>query len=90
MLDEAMGAAVWHAGTMAVAVNLNVDYRRPVPLGVEIEIIGQVIEKDGKTLHTRGEIRLPNGKIAVVGKGRFVEAKHLFDQEENDFKSTWI
>lgn len=38
LLDEAMGAAVWQAGYMVMAVNLNVNYRRPLPLGVPVQV----------------------------------------------------
>lgn len=33
VLDEAMGAAVWVAGLQVVAARLEVDYKRPLPLG---------------------------------------------------------
>jgi hypothetical protein len=33
LLDEVMGAAVWRAGYQVAAGNLEVEYRRPVPLG---------------------------------------------------------
>lgn len=32
VLDEAMGAAVWRAGYIVVAVNLEINYKKPVPL----------------------------------------------------------
>ena len=80
LLDEAMGAVVWHNGHQAAAVNLNVDFKKPVPLGVEIEIITRLVEENGKVVHAKGEIRLPGGETAVSSKGIFVEAPQLYEQ----------
>jgi uncharacterized protein (TIGR00369 family) len=78
LIDEAMGTAVWYAGYTAAAVNLNVDFRRPVPLGVLLHITAAITAQDGRKVYAQGEIRLPDGQIAVTGKGIFVEAEHLF------------
>lgn len=77
LIDEAMGLSVWAAGYGVVCVNLNVDFRKPVPLGVPITITGRVVGKEGKAVHTAGEIILPDGEIAVAGRGVYVEAPHL-------------
>jgi len=81
VLDEAMGAAVWSAGYKVVAVNLNVDYRRPVPLGQPVQVEAQITGRDGRATYTRAELRLPNGETATVARGIYVEAPHLFDEE---------
>ncbi len=81
VLDEAMGATVWTAGYTVVAVNLNVDYHLPVPLGVPVSVEARITERDGKALHTEAEIRLPDGNVAVSARGIYVEAPHLFNQE---------
>lgn len=78
LLDEAMGAAVWQAGFMVVAVHLSVDFQRPLPLGVPVQVVGAVSGKDGRKVNTWGEIRLPDGGVAVSCTGIFVEAGHLF------------
>lgn len=80
LLDEAMGFAVWAAGLKVAAVNLNVDYRRPAPLGVMLTVTGRLAARSGgKAVHAEGEIRLPDGEIAAVGRGVYVEAPHLFE-----------
>jgi uncharacterized protein (TIGR00369 family) len=78
LLDEAMGAAVWQAGFMVAAVHLSVDFQRPLPLGVPVQVVGAVSGKEGRKVHTWGEIRLPDGAVAVSCTGIFVEAGHLF------------
>ena len=86
LLDEAMGAAVWNEGFVAAAVNINIDYLKPVRLGVKIEITGRFVERKGKSIHAYGEIVLPDGGIAVVSKGIYVEAPQLFEEQLNQYK----
>lgn len=78
LLDEAMGAAVWQAGHIVVAVNLNVSYHHPIPLGEEVEIKGEVVGQEGKAVYTEGEIRLGDGRVAVSAQGTFVEAPKIY------------
>ena len=82
LLDEAMGAAVWQAGNSVVVVNLNLDYIKPVPLNQEVEIIGHITEvkEDGKVIKASGEIRLPDGEVAVKASGIYVNAPQFFDK----------
>lgn len=87
LLDEAMGCAVWAAGHMVLAANLNVDFRRPVPLGVPLQIVANVVDKSGRKVYTRAEIILPDGQVAVKANGIFVEAPHLFTNVVNEFAS---
>lgn len=42
LLDEAMGMAVWSQGLRVLAANLNVNYKRPVPLNQPITVRGWV------------------------------------------------
>lgn len=78
LLDEAMGAAAWLAGHPVLAANLNIDFRRPVPLGVEIKVIGRADSVEGRKIYTSGIIYLPGESIAAEGKGLFVVAPDLF------------
>jgi acyl-coenzyme A thioesterase PaaI-like protein len=74
ILDEGMGFAAWQAGHRVLAKKIEIIYHRPVPLGVNIQINGEVAEEDGRKIYTHGEIRLPDGEIAVEGRGLYVEA----------------
>jgi uncharacterized protein (TIGR00369 family) len=82
LLDEAMGLSVWYAGHRVAAVNLNVNYHHPLPLGETITVSGRVCGKEGKAVHTAGEISLPGGEVAVSATGVYVEAPQLFTQAE--------
>ena len=82
VLDEAMGAAVWGAGFKALAVNLTVDYRRPLPIGQPVFVEAHLVDREGRTVKTRGEIRLADDTVAVVGRGIYVHASQLIEQFE--------
>jgi len=82
ILDEIMGTAAWYNGHMVLAANLNVDYLRPVPLGIPLQVTGNVTQHEDRKVYTHAEIRLPGGQIATVGKGLFIEAKQLFTEPQ--------
>jgi uncharacterized protein (TIGR00369 family) len=86
LVDEAMGMAVWSAGHPVVAVNLNVDFHKPVPLNQEINITGKVtdVREDGKVVHAQAEIILTGETVAVSAKGTFVKAPQFFDKFLNN------
>jgi uncharacterized protein (TIGR00369 family) len=81
LIDEAMGAAAWNHGHRVLAANLNFNYRRPVPLNVEVAVQGRVERVDGRKIHTSGAILLPDGTPAVEGTGLFIEAPQYFGSE---------
>jgi uncharacterized protein (TIGR00369 family) len=81
LLDETMGAAVWVNGHAVLAVNLNINFRLPVPLGVPLEVRGRVDEVFRRKVTTTGEIVLPDGTVAVTGSGVFARApEHILER----------
>lgn len=87
ILDEIMGTAAWQTGYMVLAANINIDYLLPVPLGVQVRAEGMVTRKDGRKVFTRSELYLPDGRVATIGKGIFIEAKDLFTKPgRSDFE----
>ena len=79
VLDEVMGAAVWQAGNIAVAARLEVSYRKPVPLGQPLTTRGFITRRNGRRIYARGEIYLPDGSVAVIGKGKYMIRHDLFE-----------
>ena len=89
LIDEAMGACCWMNGHKVLAANLNINFKKPVPLNTELTIIGEVDHVDGRKIHTKGHIRLPDGTITTEGTGLFIVAPTLFeehDYEDNPFQ----
>ncbi len=84
ILDEAMGAAVWAAGLRVMAVNLEIDYRRPLPLGQRVEVQARITRRGRRKVYTRGQIMLNGGTVAVEGRGIYVPARLV---ESVEFKN---
>ena len=78
LLDEAMGGAVLLAGYRVAAVNININYHKPVPLGQRCSITARVQKQEGKKLTAAGELRLEDGTLAVSGTGLYVQAPQLY------------
>jgi acyl-coenzyme A thioesterase PaaI-like protein len=79
VLDEVMGAAVWQAGYTVAAANLNINYRKPVPLEQPLSTKGYITRRNGRKLYAHGEIYLPDGTVAVTGRGLYIIAPQLFE-----------
>jgi acyl-coenzyme A thioesterase PaaI-like protein len=86
VLDEVMGAAVWQAGYTVAAAKIEVNYRKPVPLGPCIKTRGYITRRIGRKIYAHGEICLPDGALLVEGKGLFIVAPQLF-QTSKMFRS---
>ena len=82
VLDEVMGAAVWQAGYTVAAAKLEINYRKPVPLAQCIKTRGYITRRTGRKIYARGEIFLPDGTVAVLGRGLYIIAPLLFEKSK--------
>jgi len=82
ILDEAMGLVVWAAGMSVAAVNIEINYHLPLPLGRPLRLESRITEKDERKIFSAGEIRLEDGRVAVSGRGIYVAAPQLFEEVE--------
>jgi uncharacterized protein (TIGR00369 family) len=80
ILDEAMGLVAWAMGLKVAAVNLEINYHKPLPLHRPLTLEARVTEQDEHKVFSAGEICLPDGTVAVSGRGIYVVAPKLFDQ----------
>lgn len=79
VLDEAMGAAAWRAGHRVLAANLNVDFRKPVPLGVEVEVEAWLGAVQGRKVRTSSRLVLAEGgDVLAEATGLFVAVPDFF------------
>jgi len=79
LLDEAMGSAVWTAGHQVVSVNLQVNYKKPLPLETPISVNAKIESVEGRIIKASSSISLEDGIILVTGHGIYVEAPDLFE-----------
>ncbi|HRV67150.1 MAG: PaaI family thioesterase [Candidatus Nanopelagicales bacterium] len=73
-LDEALGALNWLLLVPAVTARLEVDFRRPVPVGSVLHIDATLAGQDGRKVYTRAVGRLgPDGPIALTASALFLQ-----------------
>ena len=72
LLDEVMGKISKLSEERAVTAELNIEYRKPVPLDAEILVSGWQENEKGRNRFRIGEIHDANGNLLARGRGRFV------------------
>jgi len=79
VLDEAMGLVVWAAGHKVAAVNLEINYHKPLPLNQPLTLEARITQVDERKIFSTGEIKLADSTVAVSGRGIYVAAPQLFE-----------
>lgn len=74
ILDETIGRAIniTDDGVWGVTIELNVRYRKPVPLDSELRVIARITKDSSRLFEGTGEILLPDGTVAVEASGRYM------------------
>jgi len=76
ILDETIGRAIANGKEdqiWGVTLELTTKYRKPIPLGVELRIVGRVSRDDHRFFEGTGEILLPDGSVAVSAAGKYMK-----------------
>jgi acyl-coenzyme A thioesterase PaaI-like protein len=73
VLDEAMGAAAWVAGHIAVAARLDTNFQRMVPLGTDATLEAWVEREEGRKIWTAGRLLDGDGEPFAAAGGLFIE-----------------
>ena len=75
ILDETIGRAIMiNSGgdVWGVTLELTVEYKKPVPLGVELKVIGRITGESSRMFSGSGEILLPDGDVAATATGKYL------------------
>jgi acyl-coenzyme A thioesterase PaaI-like protein len=75
ILDETIGRAIMvrtGGEVWGVTVEFTARYRKPVPLDVELRAVGRIVKDSPRFFEGTGEILLPDGTVAVEGRGRYI------------------
>lgn len=91
MLDETIGRAlnITDEDAWGVTIELNVRFRKPVPLEHEVRVIGRVTKDGGRIFEGSGEILLDDGTVAVEATGKYMRL--AIDRiTEGDFSADWF
>ncbi len=71
VFDELLGATQSLSGGQGMTAHLGVDYRRPTPLGVPLELEGWFERSEGRKIFTRAQMRA-DGELVAEADGLFV------------------
>jgi len=93
ILDETIGRAIlnkYETEVWGVTIELNVKFKKPIPLNEELKVIGRIISENSRFFEGAGEIVLSNGDVAVTAEGKYLkvplEKITDFDKEENEWR----
>lgn len=92
ILDETIGRAIMikDENLFGVTVELNLKYKKPVPLNEELRVVGRITKDSSRLFEGTGEILLKNGDVAVIGYGKYlkipISKMAEFDVEEQEWK----
>jgi uncharacterized protein (TIGR00369 family) len=93
ILDETIGRALMLTTEEAwgVTAEFTVRYKKPVPLGIELRVVGRITRDSRRIFEGTGEILLPDGEIAVIGSGKYMKLPldeiADFDYEEQKWET---
>ena len=73
--DDALGSLNWLLTAPAVTARLEIDFRRPVPVGSTLHIEAQVVGIKGRKVFSRAVGRLddPAGPVALTAAAMFIQ-----------------
>jgi uncharacterized protein (TIGR00369 family) len=92
ILDETIGRAIMieDENIWGVTVDLNVRFKKPVPLDVELRVTGKITSQNKRFFEGTGELILPNGEVAISASGKYIKLPldkiADFDEIEQEWK----
>lgn len=76
ILDETIGRAIMIShedGIWGVTVEISVKFRKPVPLGEELRVIGRITMDSKRLFEGTGELLLADGTVAAQAHGKYMK-----------------
>jgi uncharacterized protein (TIGR00369 family) len=77
ILDEAMAKIILAKGLIAVTADMNVRYRKPLPLGAKVKVSGEITLQKTRTLHTKGVLTDETGNVIAESTAVYIVVKRL-------------
>ena len=92
ILDETIGRAIMieHKNIWGVTVELNLKYRKPVPLNEELKAVGRITRDTSRLFEGTGEILLANGEVAVSATGKYMKMPIEKISNFNEDHQEWV
>ncbi|MCD8071682.1 MAG: PaaI family thioesterase [Alistipes sp.] len=92
LLDEVIGRVISvgkRETVWGVTLELTLKYRKPVPYGQQIQVVGRLDKDLGRMYTGSAEIVLPDGTVAVSASGRYLKQAPDKISEPGTVDSDW-
>ncbi len=66
-----------------MTAELNVRFRKQIPLGQPLQVVGELVRLRSRTMEGKGEIRLADGSVGATAEAKYIL---LPDEEVEAFK----
>lgn len=76
LLDETIGRAImmrYKEEFWGVTLEVTTKFRKPLPIGVQLRVVGRITGDAGRFFEGTGEILLPDGEVAVTAQGKYMK-----------------
>lgn len=85
MLDEVLGRAAMadDHNHFRVTAKMEINYRKPVPVGEPLTLHGTLVKQRGQIAFARAELRLPDGSVGAEAEGVLADLKDSSINEED-------
>ena len=93
ILDETIARSICNGKDeqiWGVTIELKTRFRKPVPLGMELKVVGRVTSDGSRFFEGTGEIVLPNGEIAVSAEGKYIKMKIGKIANDQSLEDDWF
>jgi len=91
MLDEAAGRSAMQGDTtrLMVTAKLEVRYRKPIPIGQPLRLVGRLKERRGRLTVVHGEVLLPDGSVGAEAEALLSDTPDVFTGAEDFERIGW-
>jgi len=91
ILDETIGRAmmIMDENIWGVTVDMNIKFRKPIPLNEEIRVIGRITDQNKRFFEGSGELILQNGDKAVTAKGKYIKLPLDKIADSDEIEQEW-
>jgi acyl-coenzyme A thioesterase PaaI-like protein len=76
ILDETIGRAImirYRENIWGVTMEFTTRFRKPIPLDVELKVVGRITSDSGRMFEGTGELLLPDGQVGASGVGKYLK-----------------
>ncbi len=73
-----------------VTLELKTRYRKPVPLGQELKVVGCVTREGTRSFEGKAELLLPDGEIAVSAEGKYIKLTIGQIADDQNLSDDWF